>query len=175
MAEHVWTVLCYRGSIDKDEGNVSLLHVIEELRFAEEEGTILEAMKREDLLAISADMQLVSWWVRSDFTQPEETQARMTLMMPNGKKTEAAHIPISLTKNTGFRWRIHLPGIPFVGFGLYWFIIEILQGKRWKVSTRIPLHAKQGESPFVSAKQLAVGLKRTEGDGGKIGEQPSRE
>jgi hypothetical protein len=167
MAEHVWTILCYRASIDKDEGNVSLLHVIEELRFAEEEGPIREAMKKEGASAISTDMQLVSWFVRSDFKQPEEAQARMAILLPDGTKSDPALIPLNLTKSTGFRWRIYLPALPFVGFGYYWFIIEVLQGKRWKFCTRIPLNAKRGENPLLTRemKEMTVKVKRAEGEG----------
>lgn len=160
MAEHVWTVLCYRGSVDKDVGNVSLLHVIEELRFAEEEGVILESMQQADARAVGIDMQLVSWWVRTDFTQPEQAQARITLLMPNGKEMESAQLPVNLTESTGFRWKMHLPALPFVGFGLYWFVVEKLEGKHWRAMTRIPLHAKRGEDPYASGKQLVVKPKK---------------
>jgi len=157
MARHVWSVLCYRSSIDKYTNVVSLLHVIEKLMFSDEEADLLAKIEREDAAGIQTDMELLSWWVRSDYSEPEEPQMRVKTIAPNGKSRKTSPAPVELKENTGFRLKISIPGIYFTGFGLYWIAIEVKRGERWVEKSRIPLEIIHGKQPKPERKLVITG------------------
>lgn len=145
MAKHVWSVLCYRASVDKVTNNISLLHVIEQLKLPYSEDSLWEQVQSSGAEGISSSMELVSFWVRSDFDKPESTTMRARLVLPNGESRPTDPISIELIEHKSSRSRLQLPGISFGGYGAYWFAIEEEMGDEWVERGRVPLHVLQQE------------------------------
>lgn len=155
MAQHVYSVLCRQVVVDRDGGQVSIHEVIE--RLIMEVPTEERLKKLEEVGALPVPLQLISWWVRSDYDKPEESSYRIILKTPKneehvlkggdtipeqGQPTKVVEdFHLNLQESTGARRIMRLEGLPrWSGFGLYWFTIEGREknGKRY-VATRIPL------------------------------------
>lgn len=154
MARHVSTILCRKGVVERDTGIVSLLEVLERLNLhgsAEVLGKQLSPGA-----TIPHQIELVSWWVRSDFEKPEKLKFRFRLETPSGysgmmavsekplrEKLEELGdgIEIDLTKTTGARLFLPMIGIPWYGFGIYWIVIESKQedANEWLENARLPI------------------------------------
>jgi hypothetical protein len=152
MAEHVWSVLCYSKSIDKETNVISLLHVIDKigLEQSEELGATL-AEKGPVIFPIQMD--LVSWWVRSDYSQPERTTTvRLVTVMPSGEKLYQPLSNIDLERRTSWHYIIKFTNFPFRGLGLYWLAFEKMVSQEpdtWQRVARIPVE-------LVAAKSVDV-------------------
>jgi len=145
VAEHVWSVLCYRASVDKVTNNISLLHVIEQLHLPYSEDWLWERVRSSGSEGISSSMELVSYWVRSDFDEPESSTMRARLILPNGESRPTDPVSIGLNEHKSSRNRLQLAGISFGGFGVYWFAIEEEVGDEWVERSRVPLEVLQQE------------------------------
>jgi hypothetical protein len=139
MAEHIWSVLCYKGCIDKFTDQISLLDVVECLPvpFARSPS---EPMK-EDL---DVQLQLVSLWTRSQLEIPEVTYSRLSLLTSDGVVAECDELEVDLQNRTRIRTFFKMTALPFRGFGLYAFIVERHDGirDRWKEVARVPLEIR---------------------------------
>ena len=153
MPHHVWSVLCYKVSIDQRDNLVSLLDVPEQITVQGppgKEGEI-ERVRKEAAEAgadalIPVNLQLLSWWIRSDPEKPERAEARLRMLPPGkGAKLPPTPIPIDLSEKNSWRQRIVLGLLPFRGFGRYWFVIELRAGKSWRRMAKIPLNLVLGE------------------------------
>jgi hypothetical protein len=143
MAEHVWSVLCSKALIDNETQMVSLIEVVERV-IINERGEFEEAIANAPSDArplLPHLMYLMSWWVRTNRAVPETGAFRIRTLLPSGEYSDiVAAFVISLENNTGFRARLRIPGIPWAGIGLYWFVIEEQLGEEeWRISARIPL------------------------------------
>lgn len=148
MAEHVWTFLCRRALIDRDTLLASAFDLVQAITVSEEDAT-----QDPDIgYIIEFPMQLFSWWVRSEWSVPESTTARLRILLPTGE-----HFPIRtltgeesffvpLMQSTGVRPKIQLPGVPWAGLGVYWFLLEEqVDEKEWRTAARIPVELKGKE------------------------------
>lgn len=145
MAKHVWTILCGKAIIDQ-ESFVVAFDLVERI-------TIFEKGERDDTAGqlmpsfIDMHMDLLGWWVRSDWSVPESVTFRVRLRLPSGEYTgvKAAStgedvFVISLRESTGIRTKIHVPGIPWAGLGVYWFEVEEQTGSGgWQAVAAIPI------------------------------------
>lgn len=162
MARHVYSILCRRAVIDREGGQVSIHEVIERLNFEKipgEDSQKLEELKESGQgLGVPGGVQLVSWWVRSDYEESEVSACRVRFVTPGGQVTllpgqstsaspEGATLdefPLDLSSNTGARRIFRLDGLPrWGGFGLYWFVVEVRdESGQWTEATRIPLEVR---------------------------------
>lgn len=146
MAHHVWSVLCYKGSIDKDENQVSLLAVTERLNIHAESEAVkadYEASEAEGRpVFFPANLHFISWWVRSDYEKSETVQARFYIVRPDGKQVPQPEVTVDLMNATGYRLRWVLDVFPFAGFGLYWIVVQSKEGEDWETRARVPLELK---------------------------------
>ena len=143
MAEHVWSVLCSRAIIDEDSHQVSLIAVIEEvhIRSSEEQikQTIAEAGKPGTRVAVGSKMEMVSYWVRSDYDKPESGTARIAIQIPNGDFLPWQEFPLDLQAKPGWRMRIQMAGIPIHGAGLYRFHVQQkFAADQWGTVAKVP-------------------------------------
>ena len=139
MAEHVWSVLCYQAVIDRDRNNVSLLSVIEQLKVEESQEEITERISASGAAGIELKCEFIASWVRSDHDSPEEGLMRLVLIPPSGEEVVTGEAPINLTRTFAFRQKYQLDGIPWRGFGIYWFVTEQKVGSDWRIESRVPL------------------------------------
>jgi hypothetical protein len=144
---HCWTVACRVSSIDEGvTNNVTLASTLETLNLAPEIIAAIEKQSTEpgQSVVIPFDHSVVYWFVRSDLDKAERIQARAFLRLPSGKKQESgADFTIRLDEASSYRFRINVPGIPFHGFGRYWYEVETLAGDRWvRSKVRCPIHVR---------------------------------
>ncbi len=141
MAEHVWSVLCQSGVIDRDSNRVSLLEVPEKVAIAGEKALAeVETAASKGKVLVPMQLDIVSYWLRSDLSKPESgAVGRLTIVAPDGKRLASQEFPIGLKEKTGFRQRIKLQTLPYRGLGHYWFVIYKKTGSRWHRMTRLPL------------------------------------
>ena len=149
MPQHIWSVLCYKASIDQVDNLVSLLDIPEKLAAQEEPKRIKEQLQEAKAQkkpgAIPVKLQLLTWWVRSDHDKPEKAKARLRLVPPSGPKPLPQEFSVDLEEHSSFRLRIMLQALPFPGFGRYWFFVELQSGNKWRRMAKIPLDLVQGK------------------------------
>ena len=159
MARHVWSVLCERSAIDKDDSQISLLAVTEKLNFHQtpDEYELLEtalhkAKGQNKAVPFPANLHLVSMWVRSDPHKPEgPIPVQYSIVAPDGWKFPKVGAEVDLGQSAACRTRWKLDSLLFRGFGFYWISVQSKSGKNWRTHTRIPLEMVKGQAKFPRA------------------------
>jgi len=142
MARHIWSVLCKKAIVDRETNSITLFESIDSLESNEK---IAPPPESGDSLIVVQNInpQLVTLWARSDFTKPETAVSRLTVVGPNGKKLKQPGNTVELTTSTRNRVIVEFSGLPFLGFGIYEFIVELQRGEkpsqRWHKVASIPL------------------------------------
>jgi len=146
MAQHVWSVFCHKTLIDPQTKVVSLVDIIEKLT-VEDAGvgqavdSAIAAGKKG--VALTFPTQLVSWWVRSSYTEPEDDlRIRVRLEDPSGDELLSQEIAVDLAEYNSQRVTLHLDNIPVTTLGNYWFIVEKASKRKaapWISVATIPL------------------------------------
>ena len=148
MAEHVWSVLCAKPLIEPGSNMISLFEVAEKLNLHAASHEVveqeLERVRRQGLRGIFAPVHLnfVSWWVRSDYSVPETSSARVTVRSPAGEILLDEITSVDLESLTGQRHLMEIDQFRVPMLGLYWFVVEKpkTKGKKtqWERVARIP-------------------------------------
>jgi hypothetical protein len=157
MARHVWTVLCERSLTDPDGGAISLLGVIEKITVHEQPDQVerqIRQAQEEDRLGVvfPMRMQLITWWVRSDYSKPETTTTRVSFVNPSGRMLLEQEVSIDLLDNTGRRMTLRFDVFPLTMFGLHWFVVEQKRRpakpkeSRWAVMAKFPVEVELASS-----------------------------
>lgn len=119
MAKHIWSVLCYKGCIDKFTEQISLLDVVEVLAVPSESSPT-ELMET----GLDVSLQLVSLWTRSKIEIPEVVHTRLSLQMPDGSIAERDEMEVDLRECRRIRTFFKMAALPFRGIGLHMLIVE---------------------------------------------------
>ena len=130
MIEHVWSVLCKETIIDKQDNNLFIQRVIEEI-------TLHTAPKENGLLA--ANLQVVTFWVKSDPGQPETGEMRISFSAPTGKTLGDVETSIDLETAIRSRNIMVFKLLPISTPGRYYFRVYLKTSKGWKKVANIPL------------------------------------
>ena len=143
MAEHVWSVLCSLSMIDIDTKIISLFQAFESLHVPTRDQEALDAaLAKGDQVAFPIQMELVSWWARSDFDKPETASVRLVTVFPSGERFyQPSSSTIDLETVRSLHHRIKFSNFPFRGMGFYYLVIEklIAQPDTWQPVARVPL------------------------------------
>ncbi len=142
MARHVWSVLCKKAIVDRETNSITLVDSVESLESNEEIAPPPESV--DSLVVVqNIDLQFATLWTRSDFAIPETAVSRLTLVGPNGKKLRQPGNTVELIASTRNRVIVVFNGLPFLGFGVYEFVVELQRGKKtsqsWHKVASIPL------------------------------------
>lgn len=140
MAKHIWTVLCYKGSLDKYSNQVSLLDVLEEVEVG-----LVEAIPEDaENAVIPFNMNLVSLWIRSDPETPESVSTRYSIVSPKGDVVLTWDHAVSLSEHMRARSFLRLAQFPFRGPGDYAFRVEMRdeESGQWNRVSEVPLRLK---------------------------------
>jgi hypothetical protein len=155
MADHVWSVFCYKGCIDRFTNQISLLDVIEELMLAPNQ--LLSNAPPGSAFRIPCD--IATLWLRSNLSTPERRRMRIRLVAPNGISSDTSQgvIDVDLEATERCRTLLKMEGLPFWGEGLYRFIVELEGNKpdEWYQCAAIPLMVKIGDPAPVLASVAA--------------------
>jgi hypothetical protein len=147
MAEHVWSILCQRPLIDPSNNVISLFEVAEKLNIQVIRPEVVEEELRKARgegkgLSARVRLHLVSWWVRSDYAQPEASATRVTVLSPTGQRLFEQTNSIELDKGTGQRLLIEFDRFLVSMLGVHWFVVEKPRRRSkknpWEVVARIP-------------------------------------
>ena len=133
MAVHFWSILCQQSIIDKRTNNISLISVLEEISISDP--------PHDKRIAIGGDMSLVVLWSRSNPEEPEkETACRVVLRSPENKILETSDdVSVNLGAHERIRTVFRRQHFPIVGPGIYQFVVQIKNEKRWKKVCSVPL------------------------------------
>jgi hypothetical protein len=137
--EHIWSVLCRLSVIDTRRNNVSLIEVLERLGFS---GLEIE-VDEQQTIALPYSVELVSMWTRSDLDVPEVAKMRISIKSPSGDilNPEQQDFAVNLDQHTRARIMVQFPGLPFVGNGVYRFVVQGLDEytEDWREFASVPL------------------------------------
>lgn len=138
--KHIWSVLCSKCIIDKNTNNLSLIEIIEEMKFA----TVIEKSGKG-----SVDVKLVSqmpidWvtlWVRTNIEEPEKTKMKDIVISPSGKTILEKEYEIDLQSYKRMRAtrKVLLP--PTNENGIFLFLTQVNDEKNkvWSTVGDIPI------------------------------------
>jgi hypothetical protein len=139
VAEHRWSLLCYRGVVDKYSNLLSLVDVTDELT--------LEPLPEPlpENVGVPVNFHLVSMWVRSDPKAPELLWSGLKIVTPDGGEFVTGDpLAISLVEHPRTRLIFRFQAIPFKGTGIYRFVVgcsETQDGEQVPVAD-VPLEIK---------------------------------
>jgi hypothetical protein len=109
---------------------------------------MIEARSRRIL--VPANLNLVSWWIRSNYTKPEISHFRFAFINPDGVRLHEQVFMIDLRQVVGQRMTIQIAELPLSMLGQHWYWIEREEeptrkgGKgKWRTVTRIPLELRE--------------------------------
>jgi len=147
MAEHAWTVLCRQVLTDlADDGVVSLVNVVEQLKLPEEIVQELAKARGDGLKGIFVELRfyLVSWWMRSRLDKAETLHYRVSVISPAGEVVSQQELTADLTQFASQRANIEFSQFPITILGVHYFIVEQrIEGEsdesQWIPVARIPL------------------------------------
>lgn len=143
MAEHIWSVLCHKGCLDKYSNSISLFDVMEQVDLLE---PIPAPPDGNTISTFKIQLHLVSLWVRSDLIKPERTLCRVRIITPDGKTIRGSQPEIDLIEHRRTRSFIIMDAFPFTVEGVYRFIVEQSPYRKrkfqWTEVARIPFEVR---------------------------------
>jgi len=149
MAEHVWTVLCERAVTDRESNIISLLQVTEQISLEGDPAIFEKIVKERDATGgiIPVQLQLVTWWIRSDQGKGESLETRLTIVNPSGRVLLEKEVTVDLVENSSRRVSLQFEHFPLTEVGIHWFEIrktkpQTSKKQQWLIAARIPLDIK---------------------------------
>ncbi len=149
LAKHIWSVLCRKGIQDKETNQISLVEVIEKVVLQGDivKGARANAPEGAQRLMVPIQMQLVSWWARSDREQPEAARARLAIIDVDGKEFSNNEMPLPLDEHASYRTIMKIPAVPIDrGAGTMWIEVSKSDGEGWITVASIPLQVEITEA-----------------------------
>lgn len=146
--KNLWSVVCYKGVIDKETNQISLIDVMDTITLAPEHKERLEnELVKHEIVLLPVKMQLVGLWERTNRDQPEVGEVRGRLIAPNGKVVAEHLMPINLVDHVAWRFIIKFPAFPYTGLGVYPLVIHWRSkgGKRWKKEVELGVTVTFGQ------------------------------
>lgn len=137
--KHIWSVLCSKGIIDKKTNNISLIEIIEEMKFVTE----IQGISEESDINLVGQMPVdwVTLWVRSDVEKPEKAKVKDTIISPSGKTILEKEYEIDLQNHKRMRAtrRVSLP--PANESGVFLFLTQVNgdEKRTWNIVGEIPI------------------------------------
>ena len=134
MIDHIWTVLCSRAVIDTETNNVSLQNVIERIDIE------AEPKKTNGILAMQ--LELMSFWGRSEADVPSFGYGRIDLVYPTGAITKSHDYKIDLSEFERTRYRLRIRGLHLKNIsGRYVFRVNLRNDgeNEWHQVAAVPL------------------------------------
>ena len=131
--EHIWTVICANSIVDIDTNNLSLINVVEQFKLPPIIGD-------SQPMLLGVTLSIVSFWRRSNLEIAEgDQEIGVDIVDPKGNKEENEPMIVSWQQYSRIRNRITLAGLPFNGYGTYWFEVKTKSDGEWKIVARVPV------------------------------------
>lgn len=137
MIEHIWSVLCSRGIIDRDSNNVSLFEVLEQLNVSAPPPVTEES----EIPFLIISCELVTLWARSNPAEPARGRARVRISAPSGKTYPVADYDIDLSSYLRYRARNRIGTLPIPEGGFYRIRVQVQDEdqEQWRDVASVPL------------------------------------
>lgn len=152
MPQHIWSVLCQKGILDRYTNAVSLFEIIE--------GVIItpKSPPPSGRVNIPASMHLVSLWCRSDRGTPESFEARSVVILPSGSEVAGLSMQAGLQEHRRIRTFMRLEAMPFEGAGQYGFAVEYRGAptEQWTRVATVPVEVEVAPQSAGQAEQAAT-------------------
>lgn len=138
MAEHVWTVLCRRGTIDTDSNILTLIEVIERIIYFSRKSAL--PSQAEEAVYTRVQAEVISYWVRSNPERSESATVRLQHLAPDGSILTDMEFPVDLVEKRGQRLKLRFEAFPINrGEGIHHVVLQLKRGKKWIRVARIPV------------------------------------
>lgn len=138
MVQNVWTVASSSSSVDQQTNTVSLFSVVEALQL---EIGVPEGAEGP-VYPVPFSLHIVSLWTR-ETNEPEQADARVRLILPNGDAAIEAGLPLDFQGNRRLRTIARLASFPLdsrtPGVADYWVETDLRDGDEWRAVSRIPI------------------------------------
>ena len=149
MAEHIWTVLCHRACVDRETNLISLLEATEKVVVPPgqlEKARAASPKAKSHRLLARVQMQLATWWKRTQRDEPEQTLSRLSMIDVDGEEFSSHEVPVPLDEFAGFRAVANIEAIPIDrGSGTMWFRVSRRDDDEWTLVASIPLEIEIAE------------------------------
>lgn len=138
MAEHIWSIICSKSSVDSETNNISLFEILEQVNISRKKG--FPEIEEGKHVGIQFNCEVVTLIARSDLTKPELVDVRIRLVLPTGTVITQPKQTISLLDHLRFRQIVRVNNFPYAGPGEYSFCVDILdQNGEATEKARIPV------------------------------------
>lgn len=140
MIKHIWSVLCRESLINKDDNNITLQSILEQLNVSikskDDSGT------KKQSINVPIGYEVVSLWVKEENSDEPKAQVEITLLDPTRKELHRVEQTLFFVKPyKRMRSRFKIAGFLITGSGVYTFRVGIKEeGNRlFKVVSEIPV------------------------------------
>lgn len=134
MISHVWTVICSRSVIDEASKNISLMDIVEQVTISAE-----SAKQKETLLPMP--FEVVTLWAKEAATGKSETEARLRLLSPEGKRNPSPNLSRRSSRTSPNAHSNPCSRPTICGRGDVQFCVDLRRqdGETWREVAHIPL------------------------------------
>lgn len=140
MIKHIWSVLCRESLINKDDNNITLQSILEQLNVSIKSKDDSDTKKQP--INVPIGYEVVSLWVKEENSDEPKAQVEITLLDPTRKELHRVEQTLIFVKPyKRMRSRFKIAGFPITGSGVYTFRVGIKEeGNRlFKVVSEIPV------------------------------------
>lgn len=143
MAKILWGVICQRAIIDERTKTLSMIDVMDEIKFGHSE-PIVEGV---DWFSIPQACTISVLVERSEIDKPEKPEIRIRIISPTGEIFKSTHdnvgVEVDLSDKNRSRLLANLDSLPFFCSGIYLYAIEVKTGDEWVEHEKISLDIRQ--------------------------------
>lgn len=148
--KHIWSVLCAHAIVEQETNTVSLMNVIEQITVQFNEPAV-PTPGPTHMLPIP--LQLVTLWQR-DPGKTAGARFKVFLRTPRDPQPQGhAEGTIDAGSNPRARITTKVPGIPWLGEGIYAFVVQLFKKREWTTVAEVPFWLKLGTPAAQSPTQ----------------------
>jgi hypothetical protein len=118
MAEHLWTVLCEKATVDEKSNVLSLHRIIEQVEVS------LVGDLAPGPIHFPVDWTIASMWARTVKDKPEKALARVLTVSASGAQLGGGEFELDLSSFQRIRALSKLTNFSIDRPGLYWLKVE---------------------------------------------------
>lgn len=134
MAKLSWLVICEKAIIDRQNGSLSMIGVIEHIRVP---ARLSASQSGAETVLIPFRMSIVQLWSRSKAEIPETVHVRLQLKTPKGSTYGETAMALDLSQHRNARMVTETVGFPWAGEGTYVALVQASSdGRKWRAAGR---------------------------------------
>lgn len=141
--KHIWSVLCKESVINKDDNNISINGVLEQISVSL--SPIKETGKLPEKFGIPMNYEIVSMWQRSEEVESAKAEIEYIFVDSENKDLFKSTQMIDIPKTSRrFRSRMKITGMPLAKQGDYAFKVKIKEegSDAFRLVAELPLEVK---------------------------------